>query len=93
VKEIGKAAADYGVFIELNGKNVRMCDEDIMTLNDMGAKFIVNSDAHRSERVGDFSVPMETVKRLGVNLDNIVNWDKLPDFLSKPNRNKKNFRM
>lgn len=46
-------------------------------------KFIVNSDAHRAEKVGEVSVPMETAGRVGLPLERIVNLDK-PAILRKP---------
>ena len=78
VKEVGKAAIDYDVYIELNGKRVNMTDEEILTLYDMGVKFILNSDGHRPERIGDVSIPLAVVERLNIDKSRIVNWDKLP---------------
>ena len=46
-------------------------------------KFIVNSDAHRAEKVGEVSVPMEMAGRVGLPLERIVNLDK-PAILRKP---------
>ncbi len=79
VAEVGKAAMDYNVLIELNGKRVSMTDEEIMTLYDMGVTFVVNSDGHSPERIGDMSVPMTIVDRLGLDKSRIANWDKLPE--------------
>ena len=80
-KEVAQAAADYGVFIELNGKKVSIPDEDIYILADnKNVKFIVNSDAHSPSRIGDFSVPMAVVERLNIDKDRIVNWNKLVKF-------------
>ncbi len=78
VSEVGKAAVDYNVYIELNGKRVNLTDEEIMTLYDLGVTFIVNSDAHSPDRVGDVSVPMAIVDRLGLDYNRIVNLGKLP---------------
>lgn len=80
VEEIGRTAADYGVLIELNGKHVDMTDEQILRLQQIGVNFIVSSDAHSADRVGDFSVPMKVVERLKLNPKQIANWDKLPNF-------------
>lgn len=80
VRQVAQAAKDYGVLLELNGKRVNLSDEEILTIADVGAKMIVNSDAHTSDRVGDFSVPMEFVERLNIDKRLIVNWDDLPNF-------------
>ncbi len=79
VKEVGKAALDYNVMLELNGKRINMTDEEIMTLYDMGVTFIVNSDGHSPERIGDMSVPMAVIERLGLDKSRLANWDKLPE--------------
>ena len=83
VKEVGKAAIDYDVYVELNGKRVNMTDEEVMTLYDMGVKFILNSDGHRPERVGDVSIPLAVVERLNLDKSRIVNWEKLPEIKLK----------
>ena len=83
VKEVGKAAIDYDVYIELNGKRVSMTDEEVMTLYDMGVKFILGSDGHRPEKIGDVSVPLAVVERLNIDKSQIANWEKLPDMTKK----------
>ena len=80
VNQVAQAAKDYGVCLELNGKRVSMTDEEVMTIVDVGAPIIVNSDAHSKDRVGDVSVPMSVVERLGIDKNIIVNWEKLPRF-------------
>ncbi len=80
VIEVGKAAADYGVLIELNGKHVSMKDEDILELERLGVKFIINSDAHNPKRVGEVEIPFSVVERINLNKENIVNWQKLVTF-------------
>ncbi len=84
VVEVGKAAADYGVLIELNGKHVSMKDEEILELERLGVKFIINSDAHNPRRVGEVSVPLSVAERINLNKESIVNWQKLVAF-SKQN--------
>jgi len=83
VLEVGKAARDYGVLIELNGKRITMSDEQIMGLDNAGVNFIINSDAHFASKVGDLSAPLAVAERLNLNKDRIANWNKLPTFRSK----------
>lgn len=83
VAEVGKAAVDYNVFIELNGKRVNMTDDEILQLQDLGVNFIINSDGHSPQRIGEVSVPMAVVDRLNLNKDQIANWEKLPDLRTK----------
>ena len=52
-----------------------------------GVKFIVDSDAHSPERVGECNNAINTIFRLNLPLNQIVNIDKLPKFLSKRGTN------
>ncbi len=79
VEEVGKACVDYGVAIELNGKRISLSDEEIVKLYSLGAKFVVNSDAHTIERVGEVSLPLACVERLHIQ-DAVLNVDKLVSF-------------
>lgn len=83
--EVAKCASDYGTYIELNSKKVHLTDEE---LNDIIAKtkarFIISSDAHTPNRVGEISLVEKMIKRLNFPLDRIDNIDgKIPDFRFK----------
>lgn len=80
VKEIAKAAAHYGTYLELNGKKVSMTDEEIMSILDTGCDLIIDSDAHSPQKVGYFGVPLSFVNRLALPTERIANFDKLPSF-------------
>ena len=80
VKEIAKAAKHFGTYIELNGKKIVLTDEEIMIIANEGAEFILNSDAHSAERVGDFSVCIERAEKVGVPKEQIANWGRIPRF-------------
>lgn len=86
IGEIAKACAHYGTKIELNGKKVSISDADIEKIIKSGAEFIVNSDAHSPERVGDFSKPEAVIERLGIPRELICNWERFPEFRSKKNK-------
>ena len=80
--EVAKCAADYGTYIELNSKKTHLTDEE---LNDIAvktsARFIINSDAHSKERVGDMRLVEEQLSRLNFPIERIDNVDgRLPDF-------------
>ena len=60
-----------------------MTDDEVMELYDMGVKFIVNSDGHSPQRIGEVSVPMAVVDRLNLDKNRIVNWEKLPPLYIK----------
>ena len=80
--EVAKCAADYGTYIELNSKKTHLTDEE---LNDIvvktSARFIINSDAHSKERVGDKRLVEEQLARLNFPMERIDNIDgRIPVF-------------
>lgn len=80
--EVAKCAEDYGTYLEISSKKAHLTDDEI---NDILAKtkvkFIVNSDAHSIEKVGDFSLAKHLIKRLSIPEDRIVNVNgQTPDF-------------
>lgn len=81
--EVARACKHFGTYVELNGKRISMTDAELSTIASEGVEFICNSDAHSVDRVGDMSLPMETVKRVGIDYAQIANWERLPEFRSR----------
>ena len=82
VVEVCKCASDYGTLIELNAKKTHLSDEE---LSDIIAKtkvnFIIGSDAHTPNRVGEIRLVEKLIERVNVPKERIMNIDgKLPDF-------------
>lgn len=79
--EVAKVARDYGTYIELNSKKTHLSDEEILKISETGVKFLINSDAHTSDRVGEISLIENTLKRINLDKSTIANIDgRLPDF-------------
>ena len=89
--EVAKACADYGTYIELNSKKEHLLDEEINEiLAKTKAQFIINSDAHSPDRVGEISLVQDIVKRLNVPTDRIANVDgKIPEMRFKAYKEKR----
>lgn len=81
-KEVAKVASDYGTLIELNSKRCMISDEDIYEMYLTGVNFVIDSDAHSPNRVGEFSLGIEVAERVGISEDRIMNYKKLPNFRS-----------
>ena len=77
---IAKMAKQKGVYVELNGKRINFTDEEIDIMTAEGVKFIVNSDAHRPDRVGEVNNGMNLIYRHNIPLSQVANIDKLPKF-------------
>ena len=81
VVEVAKAARDYGTYVELNSKKVHLTDEELSKVCDTGVRFIVDSDAHSVNRIGDTKLVDELIARVGVPLERIDNIDgRTPNF-------------
>lgn len=80
LKQLAKAAAHFGTFLELNGKNVSFTPKEAEDILSEGAKFIINSDAHSPERIGEISKPLDFISKYNIPYSSIENWDKKPLF-------------
>lgn len=80
---VAKMAKQKGVYVELNGKRINFTDEEILTMAGEGVKFIVNSDAHKPENVGEVNNGLDTIYRLNIPLSLVANVDKMPKFNKK----------
>jgi len=83
IAEVAKACTHFGTFFELNGRRIKMSDNELESAADTGVTFILNSDAHDLGRIANVELPLTAIKRVGIPYDKIANWDKLPDFRSK----------
>ena len=82
VLEVAKCAADYGTYIELNSKKAHLTDEELMLIaQKTDARFIINSDAHSKDRVGDTKIVEEQLSRIDFPMERIDNIEgRLPTF-------------
>ena len=79
--EVAKCCADYGTYIEINTKKRHISSEELNAMANTGVKFVINSDAHSADRVGDVKIAEEILSRASVPMESIENIDgKLPSF-------------
>ncbi len=79
VTEVGKVASDYGTYIELNAKKIHFTDEELEALLKTDVNFVINSDAHTPQRVGEISLVEKMIERTGFPIERIHNVDgRLP---------------
>ena len=74
VREVAKCCRDYGTYLELNSKKNHLTDEELFSVAQTGVRFVVDSDAHSSSRVGDTLLVEEQIARVGLDrslIDNI----------------------
>lgn len=74
--EVAKCAADYGTYIEINTKKSHLSDQEWQDIIDKTAvRFLINSDAHSPERVGDCALADELFARINFPKERIDNID------------------
>ena len=80
--EVAKCAADYGTYLELDAKKAHLTDDELCEIvAKTSVRFIVNSDAHSKERIGDTALIAEQLKRVDFPMERIDNIDgRLPAF-------------
>ena len=82
--EVAKVASDYGTYIELNAKKTHLTDEELYNVLKTDVKFVISSDAHSPNRVGEISLVEKLVERLNIPKERIDNIDgRLPKFRFK----------
>ncbi|MBT9139666.1 MAG: phosphatase YcdX [Dehalococcoidia bacterium] len=74
--ELGRVCKEYGTSLEINSSYGSELDQYIREALPTGVSFLLSSDAHLPERVGDFCQAYQLVERLKIPLERIVNLDK-----------------
>ncbi|MCH5142578.1 MAG: PHP domain-containing protein [Clostridiales bacterium] len=84
LEDVAKCCADYGTYIEINTKKRHVSAEELNLMAATGVRFVIDSDAHSADRVGDIKIAEEVLKEAAVPLEQIDNIDgRLPDFRFK----------
>ena len=79
--EVAKCAADYGTYLEISAKKMHLSLDDINKIANTGVRFVIGSDAHSPERVGEISLAEKVIKESGIDTRLIDNIDgRLPKF-------------
>jgi putative hydrolase len=73
VVKIAEVAAKRGTLMELNGSRISFRPIDFERMLEKGAKFIINSDAHTSRRVGSIDRVTEFLKTVDYRESDIIN--------------------
>ena len=74
-EEVAKVARDYGTAIEINTKKTHLTDEEWQKVIDTGVNFVINSDAHSVDRIGDTALAEELFSRVKFPKERILNID------------------
>lgn len=81
LKQVAEVCADYGTYIEINTKKRHVSPEELDLMASTGVRFVIDSDAHSADRVGDTKIAEELLKNCTFPLSQIDNIDgRLPVF-------------
>lgn len=72
-KEVAKAAVKNDTALEINSSHGHMTVEYIKVAMKEGAKFVINSDAHRPEDIGNVEKGINRAIQAGLSVDSIIN--------------------
>ncbi|WP_373598888.1 PHP domain-containing protein [Paraclostridium bifermentans] len=73
IEEIAKAAIENDTFLEINSHHGYLGVEQLNKIKDTGVKFMIGSDAHRPEHVGNFEKAIKIAKEANVDFNLIKN--------------------
>ncbi|MBQ3048056.1 MAG: PHP domain-containing protein [Clostridia bacterium] len=83
VVKIAKKCAEKGTYIELNEKHCDFTKKEVEEMLKTEVMFIVDSDAHRPEKIGSFLEIKKLIKNYAIPEDRIANLNKKPVFLNQ----------
>lgn len=73
IEEVAKTAIKTNTYLEINSHHGYLNCEQLNIIKDTGVEFIIGSDAHRPEHVGNFDKAIEIAKEANVDFDLIKN--------------------
>ncbi|MDR3243008.1 MAG: PHP domain-containing protein [Clostridiales Family XIII bacterium] len=71
--EVAAVCAQKGTWIEINTWHKNLTENDLKTMALTDVKFVISSDAHSPDRVGDFIPALKLALASGLELSRIVN--------------------
>ncbi len=86
ISMLAKASVKTGAALEINASHPSITADQIRLARAEGARFVLSSDAHTPEKVGDFGAALRLAMEAGLKEDDIVNaggmagkqfWDKM----------------
>lgn len=73
IGEIALACADRGTLMEISTWHDWLTVEGIRQAAKTGVRFVISSDAHSPERIGDCEGAVDRIKEAGLDFDRVVN--------------------
>lgn len=71
--EIGKACKERGTLVEINNRHTKWTEKQMFDLLASGCMFVVSSDAHSRENVGNVDRAMEYIRKYKIPSERVAN--------------------
>jgi len=75
--EVAAVCVNNGTLLEINTSHMTLTPADLIAMADLGARFIINSDAHKPGRVGDFLPAEKLLNATGLDPSRVENLRKM----------------
>ena len=73
IEEVAKIAKSTNTRLEINSSHGFLNANQLMKIKNIGNKFVIGSDAHIPENVGNFDLAMKIIKEANVDISLIEN--------------------
>lgn len=79
IPAVAAACREYGVLFELNNSHSGLSETDIEKAANQGVKFVLSSDAHSPDKVGNIERALEKALNAGLTEEQIINLEKITE--------------
>lgn len=80
LETVAQKAVETETYIELNASKMLFTKEELLMMAKLGVKFILNTDAHTPDKVGQAEKLINLLQEYGVPMKSIANLDGVPKF-------------
>lgn len=77
IEDIARGCQDTGTMVEINAKHKHLTVDEIKIAAKFDLKFVIGSDAHVPEKVGEFKGPLMRALEAGLEPERIVNIERI----------------
>lgn len=73
IEEVAKVALETDTRLEINSSHGNLNPDQLKSIKHIGNKFIIGSDAHAPERVGNFDLALNNIEESGIDIGFVEN--------------------
>ncbi|MDD2218328.1 MAG: PHP domain-containing protein [Eubacteriales bacterium] len=77
IDEVAKACEKTDTLMEINSRHKYLSEEGIRIAKKYDIKFVINSDAHSTEKIGDMGTGLERALAAGLDMSRVINVERV----------------